>query len=104
MVPDVFDRGYNSKDDVALLGERKYVGALIHSDHKDLMSLAIERDSFTETKRTVYGQEHRIITYHSSSLERKNVATFMKKFRKVYSRVKGIIERGDSDSIEKDTA
>lgn len=65
------------------------------------MPLTIERDSFTETTKTVYGNDYRIIIYHGSPLERKKVVSVMKKFRKVYSKVKGIIERGDSDSMEK---
>ncbi len=97
----IFDRGYNSADNIKMLRGRKYLGALIQSDHMDLMDIPIERDSFFETYRTVYGEYHHIIAYHSSKLERKRVKSFMKEFRTVYSRVREIIERGDSDSLEK---
>ncbi len=97
----IFDRGYNSKENILLLRERKYIGALIQSDHIDLMSLHINRDSFIETSKIVYGKNHRIIVYHNSKLERRQIIKFMKRFRKVYAKVKGIVEKGDSDSMEK---
>ena len=36
----------------------------------------------------MYGAEHRIIIYHSSGLERKRTIAFMKRFGKIYRRVK----------------
>ncbi len=83
------------------MGNRKYLGALIQSDHMDLMSLPIHRDSFIETSGNVYGKDHRIIIYHSSKLERRQIIGFMKKFRKVYLKTRRIIESGDSDAMEK---
>ncbi len=65
------------------------------------MSLLLEKDSFIETRKSVYGSDHRIIVYHSSKLERRRIITFMKHFRKVYRKVSGIIDTGDSDSMEK---
>ncbi|WP_393971092.1 transposase [Oxyplasma meridianum] len=104
-IPDnstvIFDRGYNSKSNIELLHDRKYIGALIQSDHKDLIKLNIEKDSFIETSKNVYGKDHRIIVYHSSVLEKKRVITFMKRFKKVYVKAKRIIETGDSDAMEK---
>jgi len=97
----IFDRGYNSADNIKMLCGRKYLGSLIQSDHMDLMNYPLERDSFFETHRTVYGEYHRIIVYHSSKLERKRVKTFLREFRTVYTRAKDIVERGDSDSLEK---
>ncbi len=97
----IFDRGYNSTSNVRKMGDRKYIGALIQSDHMDLMSLPIQRDSFIETSRNVYGKDHRIIIYHSSKLERRQIIGFMKKFRKVYLKAWRIIESGDSDAMEK---
>lgn len=97
----VFDRGYNSADNIKMIKERKYLGALKQSEHSDLMNAPLERDSFFETYRTVYGEYHRIIVYHSSKLERKRVKAFLKEFRIVYSRAKEIVEKGDSDSLEK---
>ena len=97
----IFDRGYNSRANINYTGERKYLGALIQSDHRDIMSLPLERDSFMETRKSVYGRDHRIIVYHSSKLERRRIITFMKHFRKVYRKVRRIIDTGDSDSMEK---
>ncbi|MEM3290959.1 MAG: hypothetical protein QW046_05530 [Candidatus Micrarchaeaceae archaeon] len=64
----IFDRGCNSAENVKILQGRKYIGAPILSDHRDLLDLTVDRDSFTETHRTVYGSNHRIIVYHSSKL------------------------------------
>ena len=97
----IFDRGYNSRANIKYTGERKYLGALIQSDHRDIMSLPLEKDSFIETRKPVYGRDHRIIVYHSSKLERRRIITFMKHFRKVYRKVRRIIDTGDSDSMEK---
>jgi len=97
----IFDRGYNSRANIKYTGERKYLGALIQSDHRDIMSLPLEKDSFIETRKPVYGRDHRIIVYHSSKLERRRLITFMKHFRRVYRKVRGIIGTGDSDSMEK---
>ena len=36
-----------------------------------------------------------------TKLERKRVKTFLREFRTVYTRAKDIVERGDSDSLEK---
>ena len=97
----IFDRGSNSMANIKYTGNRKYLGALIQSDHSDLMSLPLKRDSFMETRKSVYGRDHRIILYHSSKLERRRIITFMKHFRKVYRKVSGIIDTCDSDSMEK---
>jgi hypothetical protein len=35
------------------------------------MKLEVEHDSHIEIKKNVYGKEHRMILYHSSSLEKK---------------------------------
>ena len=65
------------------------------------MSLLLEKDSFIETRKSVYSRDYRIIVYHSSKLESRRIITFMKHFRKVYRKVSGIIDTGDSDSMEK---
>ena len=69
----IFDRGYNSADNVRLIENRKYIRALILSDHSDLLDLPVGEDSFIETEKTVYGRKHRIILYHSSKLQRKRI-------------------------------
>lgn len=97
----IFDRGYNSKRNIDLIQNRRYIGALVQSDHLDLMAMPVGKDSFIETSKIVYGREHRIIIYHSSKLEKMQTAEFMKHFNRVYRRVRSIIESGDSDSIEK---
>ena len=97
----IFDRGYNSEKNVSLLGKRKYIGALVLSDHKDLVSLPLARDSFTETSKIVYGKDHRIIMYHSTRLERKQTMAFMRRFTKAYRHVSKIMQSGDSDSSQK---
>jgi len=97
----ILDRGYNSEKNILLLGKRKYIGALVLSDHMDLMSLPLAKDSFTETSKTVYGKEHRIIMYHSIRLERKQTIAFMKRFTKAYRHISKIMQSGDSDLSQK---
>jgi transposase len=97
----IFDRGYNSKFNVNLLHGRKYIGALIQSDHRDLMAMPIEKDSFIETSKSVYGKTHRIIVYHSRKLEKKQIIGFMKHFKKIYAEAKKIMQSGDSDAMER---
>ena len=97
----IFDRGYNSRENVGLLHDRRYIGALTLSDHKDLMDLHVGMDSFTETEKVVYGSNHRIIVYHSLKLQKKRVKSFMKRFKTVYMKARRIIESGDSDALEK---
>ena len=97
----IFDRGYNSEYNVNLLHERGYIGALIQSDHPDLMAIPLEKDSFIETSKKVYGKTHRIIVYHSGKLEKKQIIGFMKRFRKTYAGAKKIMQSGDSDAMER---
>ncbi|MCL4311324.1 MAG: transposase [Candidatus Thermoplasmatota archaeon] len=97
----IFDRGYNSKNNIDLISDRKYIGALKQSDHHDIMELDVGKDSYIELLRNVYGKDHRIILYHSQSLEKRKKLQFMKRIEKVMSRVKRIIDTGDSDSMEK---
>ena len=102
-VPDdsilIFDRGYNSEENVKKIEKRMYVGALIQSDHRDLMAIPLGRDSFTETRKRVYGREHRIIVYHSSRLEKRQIISFMKRFKMAYMKVRSIMASGDSDAL-----
>ena len=104
-IPDnstlIFDRGYNSKSNIDILGERRYIGALKQFDHHDIMKLEVEHDSHIEIKKNVYGKDHRIILYHSSSLERRKREIFMKRMEKVILKAKKIMDSGDSDSIHK---
>ncbi len=65
------------------------------------MELSVENDSHIELSRNVYGREHRIILYHSQSLEKRRRAKFMKRMEKVMARVKKIMDSGDSDSMDK---
>jgi transposase len=97
----IFDRGYNSKSNIDLISGRRYIGALKQSDHHDIMRLDVEMDSHIELTRNVYGKDHRIILYHSSSLEKRRREKFMKRMEKVILRAKKIMESGDSDSMEK---
>ena len=97
----IFDRGYNSKSNIDILGERRYIGALKQFDHHDIMKLEVEHDSHIEIKKNVYGKDHRIILYHSSSLERRKREIFMKRMEKVILKAKKIMDSGDSDSIHK---
>ena len=97
----IFDRGYNSGENVKLLKNRRYIGALTLSDHMDLVDLPVDMDSFMETEKKVYGKNHRIIVYRSSKLQDRRTRSFMKTFRKVYMKVKKIMETGDSDAMEK---
>ncbi|MEM3489845.1 MAG: hypothetical protein QXO75_09375 [Nitrososphaerota archaeon] len=97
----VFDRGHNSVDNIKMIKGMKYLGELKQSEHIDLMEDPIEKDSFFETYRTVYGDYPRIIVYHSSKLERKRIKAFLNEFRIVYGRARSIMEKGDSDSLEK---
>ena len=97
----IFDRGYNSKNNIDLIGDRKYIGALKQSDYHDIMELDVGKDSYIELSRNAYGKEHRIILYHSQSLEKRKRLKFMKRIEKAIARVKRIIDTGDSDSMEK---
>ena len=97
----IFDRGCNSSDNVNLLGNRRYIGALTLSDHMDLVDMPVHMDSSMETERKVYGKNHRIIVYRSSKLQERRVRSFMKTFRKAYMKVKRIMETGDSDAVDK---
>ncbi|MGP6240450.1 hypothetical protein ACNF40_08630 [Cuniculiplasma sp. SKW4] len=54
-----------------LISNRRYIGALKQSYHLDIMKLEVEKDSHIELTKNVYGRNHRIILYHSSSLERR---------------------------------
>ncbi len=104
-IPDnstlIFDRGYNSKSNIDLIINRRYIGALKHSDYHDIMKLEVERDSYIELTGNVYGYMHRIVLYHSSSLERRKKEKFMKKMEKAISRVKKIIDSDSYDSMER---
>jgi transposase len=97
----IFDRGYNSKSNIDLISGRRYIGALKQSDHHGIMKLKVERDSHIELTKNVYGRDHRIILYHSSSLERRRREKFMKRMERVILKAKKIMESGDSDSMEK---
>ena len=97
----IFDRGYNSKRNIDLIGDRRYIGALKQSDHRDIMKLDVGKDSHIEIVRNVYGKDHRIIVYHSSSLEKRKKETFMRSFERIILRAKKIMDSGDSDSMEK---
>ena len=46
-------------------------------------------------------KDHRIVLYHSSSLERRKREMFIKKMGKVILRVKKIIDSGNSDAMDK---
>ncbi|MGC8514565.1 MAG: IS1634 family transposase [Thermoplasmata archaeon] len=97
----IFDRGYNSRENIQYIRKRKYIGALLLSDHRDLAAIPVEKDSSVETGKVVYGIDHRIIIYHSSKLERKRIIAFMKMFRKAYGKVRSTVESGDSDSMDR---
>ena len=58
-------------------------------------------DSYIELTRNIYGKEHRIVLYHSSSLERRKKEKFMKKMEKVLTMVKKLIDSDNSDSMER---
>ena len=97
----IFDRGYNSKSNIDLIGDRRYIGALKQSDHHDIMKLEVEKDSHIELMRNVYGKNHRIILYHSSSLEKRKRDRFMKRMGKIILKAGKIMDSGDSDSMDK---
>ena len=104
-IPDnstlIFDRGYNSKSNIDLICNRKYIGALKQSDYHDIMKVHVNPDSYIEFSRNAYGREHRIVLYHSSSLERRKKESFMKNMGKVILKVRKIIDSGNSDSLDK---
>jgi len=97
----IFDRGYNSKSNIDLISGRRYIGALKNSDHHDIMKLDVEMGSHIELTKNVYGRDHRIVLYHSSSLEKRRREKFMKRMERVILRAKKIMDTGDSDSMEK---
>ena len=57
-IPDdstlIFDRGYNSKSNIDLINNRRYIDALKQSDQHDIMKLEVERDSYIDLTRNVY--------------------------------------------------
>lgn len=65
------------------------------------MKLEVERDSHIELIRNVYGRDHRIILYHSSSLEKRKKDKFMKRMERVILKASKIMGTGDYDSMEK---
>jgi transposase len=65
------------------------------------MKLDVGKDSHIELMRNVYGKDHRIILYHSSSLEKRKTEMFMKRMGKVILSVKKIIDSGNSDAMDK---
>ncbi len=97
----IFDRGYNSRENVELLHGRKYIGSLVMSDHSDLADLITDNDSVTETEKFVYGRKHRIIVYHRSELQRKRIMSFMKVLKRVYRKAEKIMDSGDSDAMDR---
>jgi transposase len=97
----IFDRGYNSKANIDLMINRGYIGALKQSDHHDIMGIDVGKDAHIELMRNVYGRYHRIVLYHSSSLENRQRSKFMKHIGKVTERVRKIMDSGDYDSMEK---
>ena len=92
----ILDRGYNSSKDIQKIRNRKYTGALVQSDY---MGISVKKDSFIETRKVVYGMDHRIIVYHSSKIGRKRIMAFRKTFRKAYVKVRGTMDSGDSDAL-----
>ena len=46
----IFDRGNNSLENVKLLGDRKYIGSIVLSDHAGLVDLHVGIDSLKETE------------------------------------------------------
>jgi hypothetical protein len=65
------------------------------------MKTHVNPDSYIELTRNLYGKEHRIVLYHSSSLERGKKEKFMKKMNKVIFKVKKIIDSDNYDSLER---
>jgi len=65
------------------------------------MRLDVGKDSRIELMRNVYGKDHRIVLYHSSSLENRQRSKFMKRIEKVTERARKIMYSGNSDSIER---
>jgi hypothetical protein len=65
------------------------------------MKLEVGKDSHMELMRNVYGKDHRIILYHSSSLEKRKTEMFMKKMGKIILNICKIMHSGDSDAMDK---
>ncbi|MCL5783678.1 MAG: hypothetical protein M1476_07205 [Candidatus Thermoplasmatota archaeon] len=59
-----------------------------------------ERYSSNWAARTAHRRNHRIVAYRLSSLARKQIIAFMKKFRKGCIQAREIVKSGDSDSPE----
>ena len=57
--------------------------------------------SFTETRKILYGAEHRIIIKHSSRMEKMQIISFKERLGKLHRKVRKIAVSGDSDSMEK---
>lgn len=65
------------------------------------MKLHVENNSHIELANNVYWREHRIILYHSSSLEKRKREMFMKRMENIIKSVKKIMDTEDSDAMEK---
>ena len=97
----IFDMGYNSRDNIRLISNRKYIGALKQSDNQGIMEINVKEDSYIDIIRNVYGKDHRVILYHSKLLEKRKKERFMKHLAKVMEKAKKIMDSDDSDSLEK---
>ena len=65
------------------------------------MKLEVGKDSHIELMRNVYGKDHRIILYHSSSLEKRKTERFMRRMEKVILKARKIMDSGDSDAMDR---
>jgi len=96
----VYDKGYNSYENVKASRGWKYIGSLRPSDHSDILDLEIEKD-FIEFKKDIYGMEHRIIVYKSESLFRREYKALMKLIAKTVDKCKEILSSDTYDKREK---
>ena len=108
----VFDRGYNSKDNLTAISKEGLfvVGALVISQHKDLLRLPVRTAPLVEglhvirTEKIVYGQKVTVLVTHSEKLERKQHFTFTAAVHKLSNKLEETFvshHKNDEESLAK---
>lgn len=92
----VFDRGNNSKDNLALLtkNDLHYVGALVPYQHRDLVKQAInhfkenEEEGIYRTQQILWGENRTIVIFISNNLRVTQISWFYDAIEKIEIKLK----------------
>ncbi|WP_337861138.1 transposase [Ferroplasma sp.] len=96
----IFDRGYNSKNNIDLIRDRKYIGSIKSSDYYSIMMIPVKENSYVDIIKNVYWKGHKIILYHSRALEIRRKNKFMKKLGNAIIKAKKTMHSGNYDVLE----